>query len=150
MNFLSTNIVGILSIFQPLFLVLLYFFLYKKINNANANKAESSVKTVDISNFNDGLKYWKDIAESFKQQIDLILPELNELRLSNNHLQKQVSDMKIKLDETMNEKITLKGQLTNLDKIVKSLQIENTKLNGILTSLKKQGIKIEDDDKING
>ena len=150
MNFLSTNIVGILSIFQPLFLVLLYFFLYKKINNANANKAESSVKTVDISNFNDGLKYWKDIAESFKQQIDLILPELNELRSSNNHLQKQVSDMKIKLDETMNEKITLKGQLTNLDKIVKSLQIENTKLNGILTSLKKQGIKIEDDDKING
>lgn len=149
MSFLSTNIVGILSILQPLFLVLLYFVLYKKINSANANKVESSVKTVDISNFNDGLKYWKDIAESFKQQIDLILPELNELRSSNNHLQKQVSDMKIKLDETMNEKITLRGQLINLDKIVKSLQIENTKLNGILTSLKKQGIKIEEDDKTN-
>lgn len=147
MSFLSTNIIGILSILQPLFLVLLYFVLYKKINSANANKVESSVKTVDISNFNDGLKYWKDIAESFKQQIDLILPELNELRSSNNHLQKQVSDMKIKLDETMNEKITLRGQLINLDKIVKSLQIENTKLNGILTSLKKQGIKIEEDDK---
>lgn len=149
MSFLSTNIIGILSILQPLFLVLLYFVLYKKINSANANKVESSVKTVDISNFNDGLKYWKDIAESFKQQIDLILPELNELRSSNNHLQKQVSDMKIKLDETMNEKITLRGQLINLDKIVKSLQVENTKLNGILTSLKKQGIKIEEDDKTN-
>lgn len=149
MSFLSTNIISILSILQPLFLVLLYFVLYKKINSANANKVESSVKTVDISNFNDGLKYWKDIAESFKQQIDLILPELNELRSSNNHLQKQVSDMKIKLDETMNEKITLRGQLINLDKIVKSLQIENTKLNGILTSLKKQGIKIEEDDKTN-
>lgn len=149
MSFLSTDIVSILSILQPLFLVLLYFVLYKKINSANANKVESSVKTVDISNFNDGLKYWKDIAESFKQQIDLILPELNELRSSNNHLQKQVSDMKIKLDETMNEKITLRGQLINLDKIVKSLQIENTKLNGILTSLKKQGIKIEEDDKTN-
>ena len=57
--------------------------------------------------------------------------------------------MQSKLNETMNEKITLKGQLTNLDKIVKSLQIENTKLNRILNDLKKQGVKIEEDDKIN-
>lgn len=149
MSFLSTNIIGVLSVLQPILIALLSYLLYKRTNKANADKAEADATTVDISNFNDGLKYWKDIAEGFKHQIDLILPELCELRASNNSLQRQVTEMQSKLNETMNEKITLKGQLTNLDKIVKALQVENTKLNRILNDLKKQGVKIEEDDKIN-
>lgn len=149
MSFLSTNIIGILSVLQPILIALLSYLLYKRTNTATANRIESTATTVDISNFNDGLKYWKDIAEGFKHQIDLILPELCDLRLSNNELQRQVTDMQSKLNETMHEKITLKSQLTNLDKIVKSLQVENTKLNRILNDLKKQGIKIEEDGKTN-
>lgn len=133
MNELTSTI---LAWAQPIVLAFLAWFLYRRKNNADAVKTVSDTTTVDISNFNDGLKYWKDIAESFKAQIDTILPEINKLREDNISLQNQLTELKIKLDDSMNEKITLKGQIANLDKLVKALQQENTKLNRMLHNLK--------------
>lgn len=133
MNELTSTI---LAWAQPIVLAFLAWFLYRRKNNADTVKTVSDITTVDISNFNDGLKYWKDIAESFKAQIDTILPEINKLREDNLSLQSQLTELKLKLDDSMNEKITLKGQIANLDKLVKALQQENTKLNRMLHNLK--------------
>ena len=133
MNELVANI---LTWAQAPLLAVLTYILFRKKNNADANKAVADVTTVDISNFNDGLKYWKDVADGFKQQIDIILPEITKLREDNINLQNQLIELRNRLDESINEKITLKGQIANLDKLVKALQLENSKLNKVLHNLK--------------
>ena len=133
MNELVANI---LAWAQAPLLAVLTYILFRKKNNADANKAVADATTVDISNFNDGLKYWKDVADCFKQQIDIILPEITKLREDNINLQNQLIELRNRLDESINEKITLKGQIANLDKLVKALQLENSKLNKVLHNLK--------------
>ena len=133
MNELVANI---LTWAQAPLLAVLTYILFRKKNNADANKAVADATTVDISNFNDGLKYWKDVADGFKQQMDIILPEITKLREDNINLQNQLIELRNRLDESINEKITLKGQIANLDKLVKALQLENSKLNKVLHNLK--------------
>ena len=46
----------------------------------------------------------------------------------------------------MNDKISLRGEVDNLNKIVKGLQVENTRLNKIIIGLNSHNLNIENND----
>lgn len=131
---------------QPLLLAGLGYAVMNKIYKGKGNQAIADATSVDISNFNNGLKYWQDIADKFKQQIDQLLPELDKLRSENRNLQNQIDNLDDRLAKAMNDKISLRGEVDNLNKIVKGLQVENTRLNKIIIGLNSHNLNIENND----
>lgn len=131
---------------QPLLLAGLGYTFMKRIYVGKGNQAIADATSVDLSNFNNGLKYWQDIADKFKLQIDQLLPELDKLRNENRGLQDQIDNLNDRLTHALNDKISLRGEIDNLNKIVKGLQSENTRLNKIIIGLNSHNLNIETND----
>ncbi len=103
------------------------FFLTRKKYLAEIKKADTEVDSSEIDNVDKAIKIWRQLSEDIKERLT---QDIEELRLENIRTRE-------KLNILMRENITLRTQMTNLEKALNAAKAENEKLQQIVESLGK-------------